>query len=416
MKRLERLLLQIAIFLIPTNLALHWYTKEAYIHGVLIDYLLPKLYLSDLPILLILTPLIIKRFKSIKNIATPVILLFLYLFLITVTAQRPVAGLWTWFKLIEFSLFGYYLYQKSIQADLVRLFKPPLIAALLSQSILGLLQYIKQSSVFEYILFGEPRLEATASVAKDTFSGVLKLLPYGTTPHPNVLAGFLTTGILLILIPTTKLPKKFNLLVLNLFTICLSIWVLWLTRSQTAMVSISICLIFFSIYHYTRRHSKVGHNHLAVFITLIYIVMTASVIYHSISLSDNSSVIRRYRLLITYEKLFLQQPFLGTGLNQSIPGSINIFPPNSAIPFFQPVHSIYLFCITEIGILGTVLLIWIAWSARRSLQKRFLNPACFPLYNLLIIGLLDHYPVTLQSGQLLLMLSLVLFLFPSRNS
>src|SRR5579859_6736082 len=47
-------LLATTIFLIPSNLFLKFGVNTSYVHGLLVDYLLPKLYASDLPILLLL--------------------------------------------------------------------------------------------------------------------------------------------------------------------------------------------------------------------------------------------------------------------------------------------------------------------------------------------------------------------------
>src|SRR5689334_2459990 len=39
------------LFLVPSNLFFKFWTESAYVHGLLVDYLIPKLYASDLLII-----------------------------------------------------------------------------------------------------------------------------------------------------------------------------------------------------------------------------------------------------------------------------------------------------------------------------------------------------------------------------
>ena len=79
--------------------------------------------------------------------------------------------------------------------------RKPLIAALIFQSILAIGQWFNQGSLLGYWFLGETTLTYTANIAKTSvwpFEG-LRILPYGTTPHPNVLAGWALVSLLILL-------------------------------------------------------------------------------------------------------------------------------------------------------------------------------------------------------------------------
>lgn len=54
MSKLEKVLFYLFLFLIPSNLAKHWVQNWSYVNGILVDYLIPTLYMTDIIIILIL--------------------------------------------------------------------------------------------------------------------------------------------------------------------------------------------------------------------------------------------------------------------------------------------------------------------------------------------------------------------------
>src|SRR3989338_5993842 len=218
MTNFEKFLFQLTIFLIPTNLAYHFISNDAFVNGILVDYLIPKLYLSDLPILLLLLLWLIKSYtvknvadksrdifssfktqssenkkKSVADLAAQIIfpyLLFLSLFITALASPHPLAGMWYFLKLLELSLFFLWikfhltqkLANKRIENNFLQIaltwlkakyelsFKikpqrsssaidensvlkaivPPLLWAMLFQSLLGLYQFLSQHSLAGY--------------------------------------------------------------------------------------------------------------------------------------------------------------------------------------------------------------------------------------------------------------------------
>jgi hypothetical protein len=73
--------------------------------------------------------------------------------------------------------------------------------SLLFQSSLAIAQFLNHGAINGvFYWFGERSFTAqTPGIANAAWNGTLVLRPYGTLPHPNVLAGFLLIGIILLL-------------------------------------------------------------------------------------------------------------------------------------------------------------------------------------------------------------------------
>jgi len=106
-------------------------------------------------------------------------------------------------------------------------------------------------------------------------------------------------------------------------------------------------------------------------------------------------------------------PILGVGLSQ-FPVRLSNFIDINNSWMIQPVHNIYLLIASEVGLLGLgIFLFFIICLIRNSLCKLKINP--YSLFNFsyiicvlcfLIIGLFDHFLITIQSGQLIFWLIL----------
>ena len=68
----------------------------------------------------------------------------------------------------------------------------------------------------------------------------------------------------------------------------------------------------------------------------------------------------------------------------------------STTRFLQPVHNIYLLLLSEAGVIGLFMFLWILWRAKKH----------WVILIVFFLGLVDHYFLTLQQGQLLLVILL----------
>lgn len=497
MSKIERILFQLTIFLIPTNLAYHWVTKEAYVNGILVDYLIPKLYLSDLPILLLLLLWFLKLTSrlgqleqlEIRKFFPPLLLttLSLLLLLRAFLTPAPLAATWFWLKFVELTLFFLWIkvhvvrgegnqfspivparlpallnrnhrvegvhfrifsWPGALKASLASLGKSysyqiaplkskkmaipatlnplvtPLLLSLLLQSTLALYQFAFQKSLVGYPFFGEPNLKLTSNIAKTVVGGAIKIIPYGTTPHPNVLAGFLAIGIITIFLASREngqmKPYQKYLIPISLLPTAYS---LILTQSLSAWIALLLAVIAIGLTNPSSSQRsvlpKLGQlgirsiRTIPAIIAIISFTIIASLFAHPYSLVANPSISRRLQLTTIALNMFRSSPFVGVGLNNFTKVMPYFGTVTANVQFLQPVHNLYLLYLAETGLVGTVPLIYFAWKKRQEIERKLSISNwqfAIPLMMILIIGAADHYPLTLQTGQLLLVFTAGLML------
>ena len=419
LQKIERFLLQCVIFLVPTNLALHWYINEAYINGRLVDYFLPKIYLSDLFILVLIIIGIYRYFCKLNTrlvIPFSVIFLVLYLLINSLSSALVFSSTWYVFKVIEYLLFSVYLLKTYTRKSFLLASITPFILAITFQTLIGLYQYINHSSIFGYMLLGEPNLNSMG-IARTTIRGFLEVAPYGTTAHPNILAAFLLLSMCFVLLGSHLSPKNMLYKVLIVVLISLSIIIILLTGSITVVSGIIIGLLFLVLY-------KLVSIRMYILIVLMYICGTLILplplldyFYHNSQLADNPSISTRYELKQTANTLINKSFLTGIGPNQfPLYVSTNMNPGQKTV-FLQPVHNTSLLIVAETGLLGFLLILWCFYDYIKVCLIRFNQVggsyllSFLPILILLLLGSWDHYPVTQQTGQLLTLFSLVLPLF-----
>jgi O-antigen ligase len=114
----------------------------------------------------------------------------------------------------------------------------------------------------------------------------------------------------------------------------------------------------------------------------------------------NESVLLRNELALAAFTLWKSRPLFGAGLNTFLIHLPTLLPSRYLF-FLQPPHSIYLLLLSELGIIGGV---YITTSLYLLVKKLVRLPNKLPLILLGMygmLGLIDHYPITLQQGQLL---------------
>ncbi len=105
-------------------------------------------------------------------------------------------------------------------------------------------------------------------------------------------------------------------------------------------------------------------------------------------------------------------PLFGIGLLNFLPGISHIQKPLSPTLYLQPVHNIFLLVTAEIGIIGVGFFLWFLFKTYKRLMRCLKNQKNLSLILLillsviLILGMFDHYWLTLQQGQLLFALIL----------
>lgn len=427
------LILSAILFLIPSNLFYVLSESTAYVHGLRVDYLLPKLYLTDILILgllgwwllqFVLKKKSIQLAKKIKKSVLPtstLILLGLGVLLTgsQVLSSTPLVSAWFSFKIWLLVWFGWWLLRQKWS----NWFFAALIAGILFQSILGIYQFYSQSSFAGYFFLGEPDLSSYAGIAKGNFHNQVQILPYGTTSHPNVLAGYLVISLLLALISVRRVAdqnaghhslRQGSLLV----SAALGGYVLFLTQSVSAWLSLGLGLAVLALTA-SSFWEKCSFSTRQILLTATFVILSLQVLAPFLLLKLQSqipsmpSIERRVMLNQAAWDMFLNQPLQGLGFG-SFTKEVETFSNQPEIVrFVQPAHHLGLLLIAETGILGVSLVVSLLLFVIRKIESTSTKTSNIYTTAALTFGaaltpiaVLDHYLLTNQTGWFLILLIL----------
>lgn len=360
MRKIESVLLFLTLLFLPTQLGKHFWPEFSYIYSLKIDYLSPTLYFWDVLVLgLILTWILSK--PKINKLALNLLLIFLLTQSLSLLgAQNIGAGLVRLEQYAIAGFFGLYLASNKRQIFL------PLMLGVLFESALAILQFLKGGTIGFWILGERTFTIATPGIAKFNFQGLEFLRPYGTFPHPNVLAGYMLVMMLLLR------SKKIAVAAITIF----------LTMSRAT--------IFLGFIFLFKKNIKIFIILLIILSPILFTRFSALLNY------DNLTLLRREELTVTAGNLFLKNPVFGVGLNNFISSQQDLVVGPSR--FLQPVHNIFLLALSEtglVGFLGFVILLFPVFK---------LDASRYTLYAILFLGFFDHYFLTLPQGYRLLFL------------
>ena len=402
------------ILFLPTQLGYHFWPNWAFVLGRRIDYLSPTIYFTDLLIIATLTTFaisILMKKNSIKNFQRKPdkkIIIGISLFILlsstnVVFAHSPIVAFVAWMKVLEYvGLATYIIYSRPSTKNVIQILSFSVVTSI----FIGFGQIIHQGSLGGILWWIGERTFTLDSpgIAKAVLcfqSSCLSFLrPYATLPHPNVLAGFI--GVTFLLLFFQKKPRDFSL-VIRMTLIVLSFGIL-ITTSRNALFALFITMLFFYLKNNTAR--KILITCVGVFLLFLTLPIAPSWFL------DNESIVTRQYLMGVAGQMIVSSPLFGVGLHNflvALPAALVV----RTIYFLQPVHNMYILLITELGVIGSTLLLILGILLFRLTKNRSIDSLWFyPLLFLLLIGLLDHYLLTLQQGQLLFTLVISYFLAP----
>ncbi len=417
-------LLCLLIFFIPSNLFYKFDISHAYVHGLLVDYLIPKLYLSDLPIigLLLLWLKDLQNRKKLRDIKNPVVLLFSLLVVAFFSRQLvstvPRASLWFFLKLVEMA--GLTIFLISHHALLKKKIIWFVLAFTLGfQALLGIVQFYTQSSIFHtYLALGEVNFDHTIGLAKDSYFHTENILAYGTTAHPNILGGFLVLGGLLILdrYLSLKLSLNKNQVVGLVLFFGLLLWALCLTQSISAAVALGVGLLFCLFRNKMHHPLFQNHRQNVVAVVTFFLISGIAVIPYFIhqggqKFPDNLSFTRRDSLDQAAALMIKDNPILGTGLNNFTTQVEEYLPSREPVRFVQPAHNVLVLWLAETGLIGLLVIGMSYYMVQRKILKSWPTKSSLiiPIIVLFPLLTIDHYLLTQQTGMLMSIFFLMLF-------
>jgi len=352
--------------------------------------------------------------RGLKN-ASFWLVIFLIISLISlVQAKNIQLGFYHWFKLLELAGLFFYLKYNFRQLFNLERVAQILIASGLVQSFIAFGQYTSQKSLGLRYLFESPLSSETAGVAKIVVEGTKMIRPYGSLPHPNLLAAFFVLSIFCFyfLWLNKKHPFIKNCFLLTVF--CLLFFALGLTFSRLVIFTFLLASLIYFVFTFWRviqtPDKELFKRITSIFLLFIVLCCLFTVLAWpeissrwSISLTEQSVGLRTFYNQTAFS-IIKEHPWLGIGLGNFVWEIREMLRLLSAW-LHQPVHNIYLLIASETGLIG--LIIFLFFIFRLLIQAKKIPLYLFLiLFSFLFIGLFDHFFWTLQQGQIMFWLVL----------
>lgn len=416
-KSIEYLVYLLLIFLLPTQLGKHFWPSFSLIGGLRVDYLSPTLYATDF-LIIILGIVCVYRwmFYKRKNYELRItnygfskrnilIGLFLLVLLVgTVFAKNQPIAVYGLFKLLEMAFFAWYTSRVIGKTISLQAVAWALGLGVFMESSLAIAQFFSKGSLGGlWYFFGERTFSSiTPGIANASIQGQLMLRPYGTLPHPNVLAGYLLIAMIFLTSQWDFFKNK------NRWFLCsvllLGTFGLFLTLSRTTILLFVLLFIPALLMFVKDRRTRFVAGGLGV----VGIVGTIGTIilsrFQSLSFLEESFVVRS-DLLQNAWWMVSNHPLFGVGLMNFLVRLPSYQHAQSFYLHLQPVHNIFALMAAEVGILGFLGILGFFILTVKHIWRAAHTPlrlACLlMLFSIFFLGMFDHYFVTLQSGQLL---------------
>lgn len=425
---LHEKLFYITILLLPFALAKRFVLPSSYVSGIYTDFLTPSFYLFEVFMVLMLVAYLSFLLHKNVRLNQPLVALNLFqhllrrsrnkfgmtvIFILSLllSSQNIVSYIFVFRNFLYF-FFAIYVYLNFSSKNFHKL-KEIISLSILFQSILGIFQFLKGGSVFNnYLMFGEfPYSYKTPAIMREVFLGKFVIPPYGTFPHPNILGGFLSVFLVLLLF----LMKRDRPSKLSVYAFILGVVALALTVSIPAWVSFLIGVVFivtsihwedFGLKFWNTR----GRN--LVFVGFLVFLVGLNLGEGGLSFLKeerplSTSFSRRLDLLQISKKMILETKGLGVGTGAFTKNMEKYGVVSGNLKFLEPVHNIYFLLLAESGVfsfsLFAVLILFVFYAVLRGKKyKIFLIMLC----QLLFLGTFDHYLLTYPQGLFLFWLTL----------
>lgn len=368
----------------------------------------------------------IQKQQNISFIFYVIISCALFTSLLILPTQDAPLALYQSLKLLEYILLGLYITTSKIKLKNLIL---PIALSIVFESSIALSQWIRQTSIGGWIYwFGERSFYAsTPGIALVDIKGSLYLRPYGTLPHPNVLGGFLAlslTAITFVIVSVTSQAKSkkkgITLLVIGTCYV-LGILALCITFSLSAVVSYATGIALIGLYVWKNKEFSKKLKYIFLGFFIVAVCITSAVAWTKLtSLQTAKDVQIRVNLNSIALQMFVEKPINGSGINSFIPNLQKYKTTESSLRSIQPVHNIYLLILAETGLIGVTIFMYVIFKCFQEYfnkenmwSKKWIGFVL--LSQLLIIGMVDHYFLTLQQGQLMTVLVISLAFLPKTS-
>jgi O-antigen ligase len=369
--------------------------------GVLPVFVTPYFYVADVPLVIVLASglhLLNGKFKSVAPVTYPLLGLLL---LAAVTAPFARAPSLAGYFVLRWSLCFLLFFQLSYAAPNPAATTKILVLGLVFQTVIGSIQYLLRGPIGLPAELASPAEVGGAAIV-ETLSGRM-LRAYGFAFHPNVLGGFLLTGLLLLLPLVRRWQYRIAWWVILIGLV--------LTYSRSAWLASLLTLVPAAIWIGVRWREIRKALLILLMGTLLICLVCALVFAAPLRTrflltrmeTEQASIATRLSMYEIGIDLVRQNKFFGIG-----PGMFALEVSHLETRLNpEPVHNVPLLLTVELSVFGGILwcLAYLVLGYQFLKLRPFATPwpivgfaACIALG---VIGLFDFYPVGLEAGRLL---------------
>lgn len=377
------------MFLLPTQLALHFWPSWAFVFGIRVDYLAPAIYLTDI----LAFVLILINLKIFKKYYKYLLIIVVFAAINVFFSTSHFVSAFKWLKIFEMVLLGLYFATPKIELrKIIRI----LFYSAIFFSLIGIVQFCLGRSLgglFYYL--GERSFNITTpGIALVSVFGQNFLRAYSTFSHPNSLAGYL--GVVLILLFDFREKKTIYLagllIIITGFILCFSL---------AAFLGFLLALVLKYVFSKRKFFGKIVFS---IFFVSFFVSLLVPIFSKQISLfypQLNQNISQRLDLSYLAGKMVSERFWTGEGLNTFIVNIPRFKGISSYSWLLQPVHNVPQLVLSETGILWLLALFLIFFYAiKKPLETGRINLAIAILF-IATTWSLDHYWFTLQQNLLL---------------
>ncbi len=310
-----------------------------------------------------------------------------------------------WIQVILLSSFALMLWKTEVRP---RAIASMVVLSLLPFVALGFLQSLMQVVIGSKWFGIATHVVATPGTSVLEYAGERILRVYGGFPHPNIFGGWLVIGCIAACFLTRRSAKKGEVAIWSsaaaLFSIALVV-----TFARSAWIAFIVAVIALLL-AWMRRWKQNKYGLFAVALASIAFILTglwnAPFIIGRVSADgrlEQKSISAREGGLKVGLDMLRQAPVFGTGPNAEL---LMIAPASgvSSEPL-EPPHSAYLLTLVNFGFFGVISIGLFLYKHRRRWRVYAMHPIVLAI---LVLAFLDHYTWSTWSGQVLVVLSLLM--------
>lgn len=401
------------LLVLPFNITyqLHYSTNlfDPFVNGIFVNYLNPTVSILDLGVLLLLFSILKEVKISFLRKTISKFKWYLISFLVFLLLQN----------ILLFDLLIFVNSLRFITFVLLLVFLPPVLPLLKSkaiqlpftlilifntffQGILGIIQFTRGASLgWEFLGESQVVNGMQGSSFLELYDGIY-LRAYGTFPHPNILAGFFLLVFFLSIFVFFKERRVFRYIYLAMAFLS-GIFVIFTFSRIVLILFVLNALAIFLIYVF-----KVKGKQFFAFTPTLLIER-----FGNLFGEGDTSLGDRVNLFKASLSVLKENWLAGTGSGNFVKAMEDFVPrTGSGIQLLQPVHNVLMLLLTDFGVFGFFAFLFLVGKIFFVYIKKITWFTLLLLFSVGLIGMLDHYLISLPQGIVMLCIFLVLsFLF-----